>query len=132
MKIRELRAISNGLAFSHHDFEDLDVVVETANPGIPHCHLSPVIGATAGFDWTASYFILGTADQLVVEKKLDKPIRDFAKEYLEALKAAWSRSKFTYISKNQERSWLDGFVEGVKKHVTGCLEEEAKLLKGAK
>jgi hypothetical protein len=91
-----------------------------------------VIGATRGFDWTAPYFILRVEDQLVVERKLDKPIRDVAKDRLEALKTVHENLHFKYIAKAREQEWIDGFIEGIKQHVTGCLEEEAKLLKGAK
>lgn len=103
---------------------DREVVVQTANGGIPHSHMEPVKTCSPGFDWTRPYFIMRTAQPVVVARLLSTPLRDLAVEKLNLLKDIYNKTGFKYIAKAREHEWIDGFVEGVKAHITSVKDEK--------
>lgn len=105
---------------------ELEVVVCTGNPGVPTNHLSKVQSACPGSDWNQRFFLVYPEDNLVVEKRLARPVRDVAQERLESLKQAHKTTGFKYIAKSRENEWIDGFLEGVKMHFTGEAPEDKR------
>lgn len=118
MLLSELKAILDRRA--ELDRDDLEVVIESAQGGIPTRRMIPVARAGAGFDWTARLFVLHPEKSVVVAKILDAPLEQAALKRLAALKDGFARSGQKYIAKAREREWLDGFMEGVLAHVTSC------------
>lgn len=105
--------------------EPLDVVIQTANGGIPHNRMVAVRDVGHGLDWTAGKLIVLPEEPLVVVRGLPHGMntREFARQRLAALKDAHNELGLKYIAKAREQEWLDGFCEGVRQHVTACGEE---------
>jgi len=120
--LRDLQKISEMITKRHDS--PLRVVVKTANRGIPRAHMVDVSGIYAGFDWENGLLIVQTVDPVVVVHGLNEPVRLVAEQQLQALKAIHEKLGFKYIPKSRERDWCDGFVEGVRMHVTACSGEE--------
>lgn len=119
MKASELLKLLTDYAERHKgSLENLEVVVATEIDGIPHEYLSKVEFVRPGFDWTARYLIISTADNLVPERKLEKPLADVARERLDWLKTNYDSIGQKYILKAREQEWLDGFEEGAQMHFT--------------
>ena len=106
-----------------HCTEDLPVVVRTEQGGIPTRRMVEVRGAGRGFDWTAPWFLLWTAEPVVVVRMLKDRTKDLARQRLEELKSGYAQVGQKYISRSREQEWIDGFVEGVRAHVTSANEE---------
>jgi hypothetical protein len=120
--VRELRDLLDGWLTRHPREGDRAVVIETANGGIPHRYMSPVVTATAGFDWTASLFVIRTSDALVVEKVADRPLSVLAEERLTQLQEAHEKLGFEYIKRRRAAEWMAGFIEGVRSRITTATE----------
>ena len=106
-----------------HCADDLPVVVQTAQGGIPTRRMAEVRSAGRGFDWTARWFLLWTAEPVVVVRALSGRVEDLARQRLEALKSGYEKLGQKYIARSLEQEWIDGFVEGVRAHVTSANEE---------
>ncbi|HMC00495.1 MAG TPA: hypothetical protein VKN14_05605 [Flavobacteriaceae bacterium] len=100
--------------------EPLLVNIQTAAGGAPTNRMVGISYAHQGFDWTANMFVMQPAEPIVVVRKLPGSIREFGKEKLEKLKDAHTKMGFKYIAKTREHEWLDGFVAGVKTHITAA------------
>ncbi|MCU0693545.1 MAG: hypothetical protein MUF54_19320 [Polyangiaceae bacterium] len=122
MKLSELKAIVERLVQHPRRLrsEDPKVVIQTENCGIPICRMVGVKSLDHGFDWTAGMVVVRTSESVVMSRGLGKPLRDFARDRLEQLKDRHARCGFRCIPKSRESEWLDGFVEGVRAHVTAC------------
>jgi len=123
MKLSELAIIVNR-ALKHAHGEDPEVVISTANGGIPIKHMEPVKWASRGSDWTASYFVFRSVQPVVLVRGLKKSVKELAQERLRELEDAYTRLGNKYIAKSHRESWIDGFAEGVWQHVTACSEEK--------
>lgn len=119
MRLSELAAIV-ARAVEHARGEDPEVVVQTANGGCPTKHMEPVKSAHRGFDWTARFFVLHTATPVVLVNGLTKSVRELAEERLRELEDVSTKLGTRYIAKSHRESWIDGFAEGLWKHVTAC------------
>ena len=119
MKLSELAAIV-ARAVEHARGDDPEVVVQTANGGCPTKHMEPVKSAHRGFDWTARCFIIHTATPVVLVNGLTKSVRELAEERLLDLEKWHAKLGLKYIPKSHRESWIDGFAEGLWKHVTAC------------
>lgn len=118
MKLSELKKIIERFEsspFSRHHEEDLEVVVETAQGGVPCRYMDPVKSATMGFDWTRGNFIIRTENPVVVFKQSNKSSAEEARERLQTLKNAYNELGQEYIKKAREEEWVNGFVEGYRK-----------------
>jgi len=122
MNNRELeRCLSRGAIGEKED--NLQVVVETQNGGCPTRYMSEVTWAGRGFDWTAGLFLIRPKDPLVVARVLTSSIRQAAEERLARAKEVHDKLGFKYIMKARENEWLEGFIEGVRMHITSCTED---------
>ena len=126
MKLSELATIVNRALENAHDGDDPEVAVETQNGGIPTNRLEPVRSAHRGFDWTRRFFVIRTQQPVVVVRGLDKPVRELALQRLKDLEEAYAKLGNKYIAKSRREDWIDGFIEGVRAHVTACNEEESQ------
>jgi hypothetical protein len=106
-----------------HCTEDLPIVVETAQGGIPTRRMVDVRSAAQGFDWTSRWFLIRTAEPVVVVRVLKGRTEDLARKRLDELKSGYAQVGQRYIAKAREQEWIDGFVEGVRAHVTSANEE---------
>ena len=103
---------------------DDTVVVETAHSGIPTRVMVKLTNPSPGFDWTKGRFVFHTEDPIVPCKILDALPNELARATLAKLKAFHSRIHFqslkksSYIPKSHDHSWLDGFLTGVRCHIT--------------
>lgn len=109
-----------------HCTDDLPVVVQTAQGGIPTRRMVDVRSAGRGFDWTARWFLLYPAEPVVVVRALAGRIDALAMQRLEALKSGYAEVGQKYIARSREQEWIDGFVEGVRAHVTSSANEEVE------
>lgn len=100
---------------------DHPVVISTAVGGIPHNQLVGIESIGVGMDWTAPFLLIHPNTPLVPMRKLDKRLSEFARERLEKIKESCS---FKYIAEAREREWIEGFIEGVKAHITLCSPED--------
>lgn len=100
--------------------EELDVVVETVQAGVPIRRKVGIKSARRGFDWTNGMFIINPEEGMVVAKLSSRNVKDIAKERLEQLKDAHAKLGFKFIPKSRENDWIDGCVEGIKMNVASC------------
>jgi mRNA-degrading endonuclease toxin of MazEF toxin-antitoxin module len=121
MKLSELLRTTKSLG---NDSTDPTVVIVTAQGGIPTPRMVEVNAASYGFDWTRGLFLLRPTEPIVVVRALKEPTREFAKRRLEELKTAHERLKFSYVPKAREEAWIEGFVNGIRAHVTSVNEEK--------
>lgn len=121
MTVTELLDQLQGYVSRHpREAAEQRVVVETHNGGCPHRYMSPVVTATSGFDWTASLFVIRTSDHLVVERVIEKPLSEAANDRLEVLQEQHEKMGFKYLhNRSHAASWIAGFIEGARAHITG-------------
>lgn len=125
MKIIELFESLQSYCSRHpNEAKEQELVVQTVNGGVPHQYMSPVVSMTPGADWTRRMFIVRTADNLAVEKKIEGTLREVAEQRLKELQEAHKQLGFMYTirlgSKSREaQAWIEGFIEGVRLHFTG-------------
>jgi hypothetical protein len=106
--------------------EPLQVFIQTAQGGVPTRRMVGVRDAVPGFDWTQGRFIIYPEEPVVVVRELPghAALLELARHKLDmlqqqhrALFGAW------FIPKAREHEWIDGFVHGVREHITRCEEQ---------
>jgi hypothetical protein len=122
MTLKELVDILQRAVVHHGDDQ---VVVETNHGGVPTRVMVAISQVMPGFDWTKGRFIFRTVDPVVPCKILKKKLSDFARERLAEREAA-HRKVFggrerggEYLPKTHRQPWIDGFIAGVRWHITG-------------
>ena len=125
MNLSELNAICDRAELSLHRAreEDPKVVISTAVGGVPINRMVEVRSAMAGGDWTSGLFVLYPAEPIVVARILSEPICDLARRRLDQIIEAHQRLGFKYIPATRKDDWVQGFIEGVRAHVTSCTED---------
>jgi phosphatidate phosphatase APP1 len=123
MKLSELAVMASRYAERHHE-EDLNVVIETKNGGIPCYGMVDVKSVNPGCDWTKGYFILHPAIPVVTSKMLQVSVEESARTRLEELKSAYTALGFKYVAKAREEEWIEGFVQGVRMFSASVRGEE--------
>lgn len=101
---------------------DKTVVLETAVNMVPHNKLIGIIHAHSGFDWAEPYFVIRTSVPVVPCRILSEKISKFASETLAKIEGYYAKSLFKYLPGTKRESWVAGFVEGVKCHITSVSE----------
>lgn len=99
------------------DLEELEVVIQTANGGIPTNKVVPIVQAMPGFDWTAHSFMLYPQEPLVCIHKVEN-VRSEAAVRLQRLQESHKKMGFQYLPKARESAWIDGFIYGARLYVT--------------
>jgi hypothetical protein len=100
-------------------YADNEVVIHTAQTGVPTNYRVQVDRACHGADFDKRLFLLYPAEPVVVSRVLAEDLAALATRRLEELKAAHGKLSFSYVLKSHEKAWRDGFIEGVKAGFTG-------------
>jgi hypothetical protein len=85
----------------------LEVVVKTAEGGVPINRVVPVVSAHCGGDWYKDFFVICTEEPVVVAKILKENLTWVAETRLAQLKDAYAACGQKYISSAREQEWLE-------------------------